>query len=222
MPLTIVEMLRRTENRRIWLTCRRVTAVASLFVLMSHTTHAGPVLVSQVVQTVNKFQSSVDLRLSNLSQDPVSPDVKVTGATSEPADKSKGGTKTESILSGVAVDSQNQNVGVVVVEDAIIEGTVCDCGEIIVPGGAFPKWPLLFLAAIPLVFIHDCDDCDRDCIVCDVVISPTPTPTPPSNSTVPEPASLFLFGTGLLAVGAGLRRRYAKSKLTTEIKAKDN
>ncbi len=34
---------------------------------------------------------------------------------------------------------------------------------------AFPKWPLLFLAAIPFFFIHGCDDCD----------TPPPTTTPP-------------------------------------------
>ena len=91
-----------------------------------------------------------------------------------------------------------------IVEEAEVEGTICDCGEILLPGGAFPKWPLLFLAAVPLVFINDCDDCVQT-----PESTPTPTPPPPTATPTPtpEPASLLLFGTGLVAVGAGLRRR---------------
>src|SRR6476620_8833268 len=62
--------------------------------------------------------------------------------------------------------------GVDVIEQGDVEGTVCDCGEILVPGG-FPKWPLLFLAGIPLFFInhHDCDDCDTVCLTCDTIVT---------------------------------------------------
>jgi hypothetical protein len=96
-----------------------------------------------------------------------------------------------------------------VVDQGDVEGTICDCGEITVPGGGFPKWPLLFLAAIPFFFIHGCDHCE----------DPTPptTPTPPGTPEIPEPASLLLFGSGLAAFGAGLRRRYAKGKLETQL-----
>jgi hypothetical protein len=91
----------------------------------------------------------------------------------------------------------------------------------VAPGG-FPKWPLLFLAAVPLFFIghdDDCEDCDR--------VNPTPSPTPnPSPSinplippAVPEPSSLLLLGTGLAAFGAGLRRRYQKAKLSAQVES---
>ena len=84
--------------------------------------------------------------------------------------------------------------------------------EILIAGGGFPKWPLFFLTAVPLVFIPDCDDCDEQ-------NEPTPTPTPPSTpqptpTPTPEPASLLIFGTGLAAFGAGLRRRY-KARLAS-------
>ena len=93
-----------------------------------------------------------------------------------------------------------------VVDQGDVEGTICDCGEITVPGGGFPKWPLLFLAAIPFFFIHGCDDCE-----------PNVTVTPPPTPEIPEPASLLLFGSGLAAFGASLRRRYARGKLAAQI-----
>ena len=218
MRLTTAKKLRESDSRKIWLTCRRITALLGIFVFMSQTTQANPVQISDVLQRVNTLQSSLDLSLRNLSQDPISPDVKVSGTTGNGG--SKGGAKTDSPLSGVIVDS-TQPIGVEVVADAIVEGTVCDCGEILLPGGAFPKWPLLFLAGIPLIFIPHDDTPPTNPICTNCVITPLSSPTPPPNSTVPEPASLFLFGAGLLAFGAGLRRRYPKAKFEKETETKD-
>ncbi len=115
----------------------------------------------------------------------------------------------DTLLAGVAV-SMDPQAGVDVVDQGEVEGTICDCGEITVPGGGIPKWPLLFLAAIPFFFIHGCDDCDTP--------PSTPPTTPPATPEIPEPASLLLFGSGLAAFGAGLRRRYARGKLAAQIR----
>jgi hypothetical protein len=49
--------------------------------------------------------------------------------------------------------------------------------------------------------------------ICDGDDDETPTPTPPPTETpIPEPASLLLFGSGITALAAGARRRYAKLK----------
>jgi hypothetical protein len=178
-----------------------------------------------VIQVLGRYQNPPELRLRSVSQttnssvngtegpSPIASAAQqsAAGDVVEIADASTRNIATggaDTLLAGVAVRA-DQQVGVDVVDQGDVEGTICDCGEITVPGGGFPKWPLLFLAAIPLFFIHGCDHCE----------TPTPptTPTPPATPEIPEPASLFLFGSGLAALGAGLRRRYARGKLKTQL-----
>ena len=190
---------------------RGFTALALISILFTASVQAGPVTINQVVQTLTSTRGPAELKL--LTQDPVSgakspaTGQKTDGPTAAPGAEAP---QLDKLLSGMSSAQDPQNVGVEIVEEAEVEGTICDCGDILLPaGGGIAKWPFLFLAAVPLAFIHDCEDCNE-------TITPTPTPPPnnvtPTPTPTPEPASLLLFGSGLVAIGAGLRRRYAKTK----------
>jgi hypothetical protein len=187
---------------------------------------AGPISINQVVQTLNSYQSAdriPDLRLRQ-NAGSVLNDVPSgsSRAGDQPATVGSGiadsstaaPASSDSLLAGVALDSDTPQSNIDVIAQGDLQGSICDCGEIPPTETHRKLWPLLFLAAIPLIFIHwhhhDCESCPPS----------TPTPTPPCtncNTTVPEPASLFLFGGGLAALGAGLRRRYSRVKLEKEI-----
>jgi hypothetical protein len=203
---------------------RPTAAILAILLLSGVPTHAAPVAISEVIQVLGSYQNPPELRLRSVSQqtnsfvaegDGPSPvasaaEQSAAGDVAEIPDTTVGDVVTndsaDTLLAGVAVSADPQG-GVDVVDQGDVEGTICDCGEITVPPGGWPKWPLLFLAAIPFFFIHGCDDCK----------TPTPSITPPGTPEIPEPASLLLFGSGLAAFGAGLRRRYAKGKLETQL-----
>jgi hypothetical protein len=183
------------------------------------------VAISEVIQVLGSYQNPPELKLRSVSQHANSlvdegsgPSLiasaaqqSAAGGVDEIPDASTPDAITsdsDTLLAGVAVSADPQG-GVDVVDQGDVEGTICDCGEITVPGGGFPKWPLLFLAAIPFFFIHGCETCKTP-------PPTTPTPPPPTPE-IPEPASLLLFGTGLAAFGAGLRRRYARGKLEAQL-----
>jgi PEP-CTERM motif len=202
---------------------RSAVAILSILLLSGVPTYAAPVAIREVIQVLGSHQNPPELRLRSVSQTPSalvsegegsSPiassaqEEDAAGDVIEISDTATIDAGDSTLLSGVAMSVDPQG-GVDVIDQGEVEGTICDCGEITVPGGGFPKWPLLFLAAIPFFFLHGCDDCDTP--------PGTPPGTPPSSPPIPEPASLLLFGSGLAAFGAGLRRRYARGKLAAQI-----
>ena len=186
---------------------------------------AQPVTINRVVLILDRYQNPSRLEVG---QGPGHPEP--SGTSSQPQTSRTGPLDTRSLslingspivpegslLSGISLSSGPQNP-VSIIQQGDIEGTICDCGEIIIPGGGFPKWPLLFLGAIPLFFISH----DTKPPIPEVLFATTPSPSPvPSASipAVPEPSSLWFFmgGLAILAIFWRRRIRLHQERVTTE------
>ena len=184
---------------------RFIAVLLGILLLTNTPAQAGPVTIGDVLQLIGSYQNPPSLRVRGISQ---SPSTHVgTGVTATPGvDIVDNSVTSTSLFTGIVSNPQDPQKTVTVAPQGDVELTVCDCGVVTTAAG-FPKWPLLFLAAIPLFFIRDKDGEE-------IIPTPTPTPTPtPAPTPTPEPASLLLFGSGLAAVGASLRRRRMKAKL---------
>ncbi len=200
---------------------RSIATILSLVLLAGTPVQAGPITLSEVIHVLDNYQNTQASQLPFQDSAEISTNQRdrLSTSTSEVNLLFPGWLATDdpggSLLEGMAMPAQLQGVEVSDVSD--VEGTICDCGEILVAGG-FPKWPLLFLAGIPFFFIHGGD--------CDTCALPNPTPTPRSTPTqtpvpAPEPASLLLLGSGLAAVAASLRRRRSAASVKDQVKEGD-
>ncbi|HEV2911681.1 MAG TPA: PEP-CTERM sorting domain-containing protein [Pyrinomonadaceae bacterium] len=195
-----------------------VALTVSLLLMVAVPAQASPVQIGEVIQVISGSQrsggqnASVELRF--LAQD----DLASSGtATASGAGSSGAGASSSSgVVASVQDPAEGGLVQTEVTEDIGVEE--CECGDFPIAVAGFPKWPF-----IPLVGLV--------CLVPDLCTNGKCKPGPNQDANcqeivcttncgqVPEPASLLLFGSGIAALGASIRRRRAQSKYAQQDQA---
>jgi hypothetical protein len=205
-----MQELTKMKNRAF----RVIALTLSLSLMLAIPAQASPVQINEVVQVVSGSQrsggqnASVSLRF--LAQD----DNATAGTTT--TSSSDGSSSGNTSSSGTTTSVQDPTGGAIIQTDVTEDIGVeeCECGPFKVPVAGFPKWPFIPLVGLVCLVPDLCTKCnpkqgeDENCKRI-TIPDCTTTGTCPQ---VPEPASLFLFGSGIAALGASLRRRRANSK----------
>ncbi|MBA2341245.1 MAG: hypothetical protein H0V88_12675, partial [Pyrinomonadaceae bacterium] len=140
---------------------RPIAVMLGVILVITVPAQAAPVRLIDVVQTITNndgARQNAQLQLRHISQQSDTltasgirvPDVKDASQTNST------GSGVPAVVSGkggVPQGGSRQDVETIQLGD--VSGTICDCGEIVIPGagGGFPLWPLFGLAAIPLAFL---------------------------------------------------------------------
>lgn len=151
---------------------RSALSIVALFsiLMMAMTANAAPVRINQIVQIINAKPGTANsggfaqLRLVN-------------GALIFTGDDENGKPKPP----------QDDRV-ITETRSEIVEDEVCDCAPVDVPKAGFPKYALLGLAALPLLFLIPRDR--NTTSPTPVPPEMTPTPTPPGVTPTPTPPGM--------------------------------
>lgn len=197
---------------------RPIAIMLSFLIVASVPVQAGPVTLADVIQVISGNPryggEAPTMQLRYAPQEDKTQKSSTTSTSSNSSSRQQGGgdvsTQQDPPSAGSQVQAQTEEVGEIEVGD-------CECGElpdeiVEIPGkrSFLPFIPLIGLVCVTGI-------CTPDDNPTPTPTPPIPTPTPTPNTPVPEPATLFMLGSSLAALGAGARRRYARSKLASEL-----